>query len=95
MIGGVVLLATGRISGGLPEAPPDRALEGLDGVAVGDLTADQVDDVRIDQALRGYRMEEVDALVDRLAAEIAVRDDLLALRQAEIDQLRGGDGAGD
>ena len=88
VIGGAVLLATGRLSGGLPEAAPDRVLEGLPEVPVGDLTAEQVEDVRIDQALRGYRMDEVDALVDRLTAEIAARDDQIALREAEIERLK-------
>jgi len=31
--------------------------------------------VRFSTALRGYRMSEVDALLDRLAAEIDPRDD--------------------
>ena len=76
VIGGVVLLATGRVQASLPEPEPP----------VGDLPAD-IDDVRIDQALRGYRMDQVDALVDRLEAEITARDDLLAQQQAEIDRL--------
>ena len=40
-----------------------------------------VDEVRIPVALRGYRMAETDDLLDRLAAEIAERDE-------EIERLR-------
>ena len=87
VVGAAVMLATGRISGGLPEPEPNRTLEGLPDVPVGDLTAGQVEQVRIDQAVRGYRMDEVDALVDRLSAEIAARDDIIAMRDAEIVRL--------
>ena len=88
VIGGVVLLATGRVRGSLPEADPAPEIAGLDDVPLGSLSPDEVEHVRIDQALRGYRMDEVDALVDRLTAEIAVRDDQLALREAEIERLK-------
>ncbi len=93
VIGGAVLLATGRFSGSLPDPAPDRVLEGLGDVPLGDLTPEQVDEVRIDQAVRGYRMDEVDALVDRLAAEIAARDDIIAMRDAEIESMRPPHGA--
>jgi DivIVA domain-containing protein len=54
------------------DLPPDRPL-----------TADDVDDVRLPVALRGYRFAETDLLLDRLAGELRARD-------AEIDRLRGG-----
>ncbi len=38
------------------------------------LSADDVDKVRLPVAFRGYRMAEVDALLDRLSEELAVRD---------------------
>ena len=92
VIGGVVLLATGRVHGSLPEPDPAPEPAGLDGVPLGELSADEIDQVRLDQALRGYRMDEVDALVDRLSAEVSARDALLAEQQAEIDRLRGRGG---
>lgn len=49
----------------------------------GPVGADQVHDLRFDQAVRGYRMEQVDRALARLADELAVRD-------AEIARLRGG-----
>ncbi|MBM3688681.1 MAG: DivIVA domain-containing protein [Actinobacteria bacterium] len=81
VIGGVVVLATGRVQGSLSEPEPPA----------GDLPADLAD-VRIDQALRGYRMDQVDALVERLEAEVSARDEQLAEQQAEIDRLRAARG---
>ncbi|MFN2563023.1 MAG: hypothetical protein ABR571_17240, partial [Jatrophihabitans sp.] len=54
------------------ELPPDRSLD-----------AEEIDTVRLPVALRGYRFAETDLLLDRLAAELRVRDD-------EIARLRGG-----
>lgn len=54
------------------ELPPDRSLN-----------AEEIDSVRLPVALRGYRFAETDLLLDRLAAELRVRDD-------EIARLRGG-----
>jgi DivIVA domain-containing protein len=46
------------------------------------LTAEDLDSLRLALAFRGYRMDEVDDLLDRLGDEIAARD-------AYIDRLRG------
>ena len=46
------------------------------------LRSNDVSSVRFSLALRGYRMDEVDTALDRLAAEIAERD-------ARIEQLTG------
>jgi DivIVA domain-containing protein len=82
VVTGIWLLATGRMREELPDAPPAEALQGLPAAGVGEWAPADLDDVRIDQAWRGYRMDEVDALVERLGAEIAVRD-------AELARLRG------
>ena len=92
VVGGVVLLATGRVSASLPEADGPQQVPGLADIPVGDLSAAEIDQVRLDQAVRGYRMDEVDDLVDRLSAEIAARDDRLTDQQGEIDRLRGRGG---
>jgi DivIVA domain-containing protein len=65
-MGGVALLAAGK---GAPLAEvyddrPDAAVP-----AEGPLTAADLRRVRFSIALRGYRMSEVDALLDRLASE--------------------------
>jgi hypothetical protein len=57
------------------ELPQDRRM------VSGDLDA-----VRIPVALRGYRFAETDELIDRLAAEIVVRDEELARLRAEAER---------
>jgi DivIVA domain-containing protein len=44
----------------------------------GPLTAGDVEGVRFSLAVRGYRMDEVDAVLARLSAELAERDRRLA-----------------
>ena len=66
-LGGVALVAAGR-GAPLAEVYDDRpdALAPADGP----LRADDLRRVRFSLALRGYRMSEVDALLDRLAAQL-------------------------
>ena len=67
-----VMLALGRLDGELPEAVPDRAPLALpDDRQLG--RAD-VDGVKFAVGMRGYRMDEVDDVLDRLAAEVSQRD---------------------
>jgi len=73
----VALLAVGRL-GELPPPPPDRAPLDLPPAA---LDADDVDGVRFAVGLRGYRMDEVDVVLDRVADDLASRDD--RIRQLE------------
>ena len=70
VMGVVAVVATGR-GGSMREVLPDRPDVLLP--AEGPLTARDLREVRFTTALRGYRMEEVDALVDRLGAELAER----------------------
>jgi DivIVA domain-containing protein len=65
-LGGVALLAAGR---GAPmvEVYDDRPDSSVP--ATGPLAADDLRRVRFSLAFRGYRMSEVDALLDRLASE--------------------------
>ncbi len=70
--------------GGLADAPVDRLHEPLPSVrAVG--RAD-VDSLRLPTAARGYRMQEVDDVLDRLGAELAERD----ARIAELESALAG-----
>ncbi len=76
-MGGVAMVAAGR---GTPLQPSydDRPASGLpDGV----LGGDDLRRVRFSLAFRGYRMSEVDALLDRLATE----------REEADREARGGD----
>ena len=67
-----VMLAVGRLDGELPENVPDRAPLALpDDRQLG--RAD-VDGVKFAVGMRGYRMDEVDDVLDRLAAEVSQRD---------------------
>jgi DivIVA domain-containing protein len=67
VVAGVAAVAAGVVSGGLgePAAPiPARALPEPP------LTGQDVADLRFVQAFRGYRMDQVDAAMDALAAEL-------------------------
>ncbi|GAA0975909.1 hypothetical protein ENKNEFLB_03652 [Nocardioides aquaticus] len=66
LLGGVAVVAAGR---GGPLAPAGDDDPAPDVPASGPLTADDLRRVRFPLALRGYRMADVDALLDRLAAE--------------------------
>lgn len=78
----VALLAVGRL-GELPEAEPDRAPLALPEDRV--LVAEDVDAVRFAVGVRGYRMDEVDDVLDRLAAEVGERDARIADLEAQLD----------
>ena len=67
VVAGVAAVASGLVSGGLDEPAstiPERALP------EGPLTGQDVADLRFVQAFRGYRMDQVDAAMAGLAAEI-------------------------
>ena len=83
-----------RGGGELADAPPDAADVGLPD---GPLRADDVAALRFPLAVRGYRMAEVDAALERLADELAARDRLLAdLAEQADEQPRGrADGRAD
>jgi DivIVA domain-containing protein len=67
VIGLVAAVAAGRIGGGLDG--PASSLPGR-GLPPGPFTLEDVDRVRFSPALRGYRMDEVDDVVDRLVDEL-------------------------
>lgn len=74
-VGVVAAVAAGRIGGGLQEpvrSRPDHALP------PGPLTDADIGQVRFNVGLRGYRMDEVDAVLDRAQAEMRARDAQIA-----------------
>ena len=75
VIGLVAAVAAGRIGGGLDE--PASSLPGR-GLPPGPFTLEEVDRVRFSPALRGYRMDEVDDVLDRLVDELRRREEELA-----------------
>jgi DivIVA domain-containing protein len=81
---GAVAYASGFVEGMRP-APPDSGEVGLPD---GELNATAIDRTRFGLAFRGYRMAEVDAVLDRLRDEVARRD-----AQGAPVAVRDGDGA--
>jgi DivIVA domain-containing protein len=80
VMGVTAVVATGR-GGSMAEVFDDRP-----DVEVPDdrpLTADDLRDLRFTTAVRGYRMSEVDALLDRLAEELERRPPDLETRPPE------------
>jgi len=79
LVGAVAAWAVSRID--VPGVPSAVTTESARPLPAGPLSADDVHDVRFDQALRGYRMAQVDDAMARLAGELVERD-------AEIARLR-------
>ncbi|HWC21468.1 MAG TPA: DivIVA domain-containing protein [Flexivirga sp.] len=52
------------------------------------VTAEDVEQVRFDQTLRGYRMGQVDEVLDRLRAELQARDDEIAMLRGDARPVR-------
>lgn len=76
---GVVLLALGRGNGLVAQELDDVV---IDLPMDRPLVASDVESVRLPLALRGYRMACVDEVLDRLAAELALRDTQIRELQA-------------
>ena len=77
----VALLAVGRL-GELAPVIPDRAP--LDLPEDRPLDRADVDAVRFAVGFRGYRMDEVDDMLDRVAADLAARDARIAALEAVV-----------
>lgn len=81
----VAAVAAGVVQGGMEEPTsslPDTGLpaEGLRG--------SDLHDIRFSLGFRGYRMDEVDTVLDRAAAELDARDADIAQLRAELEQVR-------
>ncbi|GAB78241.1 hypothetical protein SAMN05421595_0757 [Austwickia chelonae] len=88
LAGAVAALAAGRIGTGMSVAAADPVrtsghdpFEGVD-----TLYAEDLDRLFLDRALRGYRMDQVDIVLGRLATELAERDRLIARLQTQIEE---------
>lgn len=79
VLGAVAVVAAGR-GDALPEVDPDRAPLGV--LPPDDIGPSEVERLRFSLAFRGYRMDEVDDVLDRLTAELADRDARIAELQA-------------
>ncbi len=83
VIAGIAVVAAGRGTG-LEPAEPDRSPRGA--LPPGEVSRPDVEGLRFTLALRGYRMDEVDEVLDRLLAE-------LDRRVARIAELEDGSGS--
>jgi DivIVA domain-containing protein len=90
VVGGAALVALGG-GGSLPEAEHDRIAARLPQERP--LTRTDVDQIRLPMAVRGYRMDEVDDVLDRLGAELAYRDSRIAELEAAVAGAVQGGGA--
>lgn len=80
-----LLLARGRVS--LHAAPVTTSMGG--GLPTGPVTPADIEGVRFDTVVRGYRMDQVDDVLERLEAElIAAHDEIRMLRADGATGLR-------
>jgi DivIVA domain-containing protein len=86
----VVLVAVALVAAGrgalMSEAPPDRAPFALPE----QLTAADVREAQFSAAFRGYRMDQVDEVLDRLLAELEARDARIAELEAPDADVQPG-----
>jgi len=85
LIGAIAVVAAGR-GDSMSEVYDDRPDTSLP--AGRPLTADDLRGVRINTGVRGYRMDEVDALLSRIEAEMIERenrDDVRVVRPPEVE----------
>jgi len=92
----VIALVTGVVTGRIAASmePPSSSLP-FRGLAGGDLRPADLEQLRFDAALRGYRMDQVDGVLDRLAEELARRADEIAALRSELAEILGEPGADD
>ncbi|ADB34517.1 hypothetical protein Kfla_5507 [Kribbella flavida DSM 17836] len=92
LVGAVAVVASGRW-GQMSTAYDDRPDASVPARQV--LSSDDIARTRFGVGLRGYRMDEVDTLLERLAREVAERDRRIAdLERAVTPILHGPEGAG-
>ena len=81
---GIAALLTGRATG-LAEMPPDRTPLSLPADRL--TGAEDLRAVRFDLAFRGYRMDQVDAVLDRVADDLTARDQEIAVLRSRLSEV--------
>ena len=89
LIGAVAVVASGRW-GAMSTAYDDRP--DLSVPARQTLTATDIESARFGVGLRGYRMDEVDTLLERVAREVAERDRRIADLERAVSPIIDGPG---
>ena len=84
VIGGIAVVATGRW-GGRPDPEPERSPRG-ELAADSEVDRPAVDGLRFSLALRGYRMDEVDDVLDRLVDELDRRGERISELEARLPE---------
>lgn len=100
LAGALAALATGRLGGVSVAMAPVSQRSGADVLQGAGITREEpmtgahLAAVRFDRAPRGYRMDQVDAVLDRLAEELAHRQETIAaLRRQEAQLVERPDAA--
>jgi DivIVA domain-containing protein len=84
---GVTWIVTGNDRGLDPEEPDGRAIPLP---STRPLTESDVETVRFDTTLRGYRMDQVDAALRRAAYDLGYKEELIEVLEAELAAIREG-----
>jgi DivIVA domain-containing protein len=84
---GITWVVTGRDAGLDPEEPDGR---GVPLPTTRPLTETDIETVRFDTTLRGYRMDQVDAALRRAAYDLGYKEELIEVLEAEIAAIRAG-----
>jgi DivIVA domain-containing protein len=84
---GITWIVTGRDAGLDPEEPDGR---GVPLPTTRPLTETDIETVRFDTTLRGYRMDQVDAALRRAAYDLGYKEELIEVLEAEIEAIREG-----
>ena len=99
LVGGVLFLGASLLLGrGETQPPADLDVSPVELPDDRPVTGDDVRALRISVAVRGYRMTEVDWLLDQFALALDRRDDELALlrtRLREREEAAADDGSGE
>lgn len=90
VVGLIALALTGRTGFARPLAEPVRTLPPV--LLPAQPEPADVDRLRFSPALRGYRMDQVDEALQRLAAALADRDEQIAALRGRLVDADGGAG---
>lgn len=83
----VIGLAAAAFIGRIPMTPMDEPTRTtpFEPLRDGPVDADDIDGLRFDQTLRGYRMNQVDEVLDRMRDELLDRDHEISRLRAELE----------